>query len=299
METLGQLLELKEWLTVAEAAQYLHRVLKENVSEADIFRFALNRKLALSVRFPTPVVAVQLPEKTSQRIAGGDREFDLTKEPDIEIVELPEGVYDLPMIGLERYVVEDAYRKLIGGPGVKIDDVFMRSPGPFVKSHETGIVFSLKLFRRHPFSSSRRPRDGSWRHMPSDSIPVVRPDALDLLVRRVPAQPEHLGLDLPATIPKPKGAEPTETSPRTPARPAVAKTNNLVGGPRLAAWLRAEMEKRELTRHRLHVLTQLDRKTIKRMPGRPAGPHWQYPQARAQGLSSEGPTCPLHDVPTT
>ena len=134
--------------------------------------------------------------------------------------------------------------------------------------------------------------------MPSDSIPVVRSEALDVLVRRVPAQPEHLGPDLPATIPEPKGAEPTETSPRTPARPAVAKTNNLVGGPRLAAWLRAEMEKRELTQHRLHVLTQLDRKTIKRML---AGQRVRTDCIRklAQGLSSAGPHVPPHDVPTT
>jgi hypothetical protein len=39
-----------------------------------------------------------------------------------------------------------------------------------------------------------------------------------------------------------------------------------VGGPRLAAWLKAEMRKRKnITRNHLHVLTDLDRKTIKAM----------------------------------
>jgi len=44
----------------------------------------------------------------------------------------------------------------------------------------------------------------------------------------------------------------------------VQSKSDRVGGPKLAAWLKIEMDKRDhITVHRLHVLTSLDHKTIK------------------------------------
>ena len=53
----GKTLEIDEWLSLAESAQYLSSVLKNDVTPARILRLALSRKLTLSVRFvnPTPV----------------------------------------------------------------------------------------------------------------------------------------------------------------------------------------------------------------------------------------------------
>ena len=46
-----KLLKLKEWLTVPDAARHLSILFGEEVSEADVLRFALDGHLTLSVNF--------------------------------------------------------------------------------------------------------------------------------------------------------------------------------------------------------------------------------------------------------
>jgi hypothetical protein len=48
---MGKLFNLKEWLTVADAARHLSIVFGEDVAEADVLRLALDRQLRLSVYF--------------------------------------------------------------------------------------------------------------------------------------------------------------------------------------------------------------------------------------------------------
>lgn len=48
---MGKLFNLKEWLTVADAARHLSIVFGEDVAEADVLRLALDRRLRLSVYF--------------------------------------------------------------------------------------------------------------------------------------------------------------------------------------------------------------------------------------------------------
>jgi len=48
---LGKLFNLKEWLTVPEAAKHLSNICAEEVSEADVLRLALDGHLKLSVNF--------------------------------------------------------------------------------------------------------------------------------------------------------------------------------------------------------------------------------------------------------
>lgn len=48
---MSKLMDLKEWLTVAETAKYLTSEFGEDVTEADVFRLALNGRLRLSVHF--------------------------------------------------------------------------------------------------------------------------------------------------------------------------------------------------------------------------------------------------------
>lgn len=48
---MGKLFNLKEWLTVADAARHLSIVFGEDVTEADVLRLALDRRLRLSVYF--------------------------------------------------------------------------------------------------------------------------------------------------------------------------------------------------------------------------------------------------------
>jgi len=78
----------------------------------------------------------------------------------------------------------------------------------------------------------------------------------------------------------------------------VQSKSNRVGGPKLARWLTAEMEKRgHLTDNRLHVLSGLDRKTIKAIR---AGERVAEVRLRklADGLSKEGPSVSVSDIPT-
>ena len=48
---MGKLFNLKQWLTVEDAAKHLSIVFGEPVSKADVFRLALDGELTLSVRF--------------------------------------------------------------------------------------------------------------------------------------------------------------------------------------------------------------------------------------------------------
>lgn len=61
--------------------------------------------------------------------------------------------------------------------------------------------------------------------------------------------------------------EPTTTSLQSSELPIPTERRKVekVGGPRLAAWLKDEMARKIVTENRLHVLTELDRKTIRKM----------------------------------
>ena len=54
---MGKLFNLKEWLTVADAARHLSIVFGEDVTEADVLRLALDGRLRLSVNFVNGVFA--------------------------------------------------------------------------------------------------------------------------------------------------------------------------------------------------------------------------------------------------
>ncbi|OIQ65842.1 hypothetical protein GALL_525960 [mine drainage metagenome] len=51
---MNNLLKLKKWLTLSEAAKHLTSVIKVDVAESDVLKFALNGDLTLSVKFVNP-----------------------------------------------------------------------------------------------------------------------------------------------------------------------------------------------------------------------------------------------------
>lgn len=57
---MSNLLKLKEWITLGDAAKYMSNLWAEDVSEADILRFALDERLVLSVVFGTSAYAKKL-----------------------------------------------------------------------------------------------------------------------------------------------------------------------------------------------------------------------------------------------
>jgi hypothetical protein len=51
MDAFKKLLKLRDWLTVPDAARYLSILLGDKVTVAHVLRFALDRRLTLSVNF--------------------------------------------------------------------------------------------------------------------------------------------------------------------------------------------------------------------------------------------------------
>jgi hypothetical protein len=129
---MGKLFNLKQWLTVEDAAKHLSIVFGEDVSVADVFRLALDRELTLSVNFVNgahgrPGVLVPIEEAPYEevlmltgcellRIYGGPRIS--TNGMESHILQLEKyvarltGVWDLPMIGGERIEVDQMYQQL-------------------------------------------------------------------------------------------------------------------------------------------------------------------------------------------
>lgn len=156
---MGKLFNLKEWLTVADAARHLSIVFGEDVTEADVLRLALDGHLRLSVHFvnnarvrrgqvvgyedtewgelpaesvanlpniPDEAKGKPLPYMKSMNI-DGKRFINMEKE----VVSIG-GVWDLPMIGAEQLDIEHQYQKLTGGPSVTLETL----DGAFVEGRE-------------------------------------------------------------------------------------------------------------------------------------------------------------------
>lgn len=156
---MGKLFNLKEWLTVADAARHLSIVFGEEVTEADVLRLALDGRLRLSVyfvnhvkarcgqvvgyedaewgEFPAEMVATlpnipaeakgkPLPYMKSLNI--DDKRFlNLSDE-----VTTLRGVWYLPMIGNEKLDIEHQYQNLTDGPAVTLEGL----DGAFVEGRD-------------------------------------------------------------------------------------------------------------------------------------------------------------------
>ena len=159
---LGKLFQLKEWLTISDAARHLSSILREPVSEADVLRLGLDGHLILSVNLVNhaeakrgrivpveraqvieiPAAALKLKGRSSRKSIkwvkgiqiGGGRVLEL--EPTIGEIG---GLYDLPMIGAESLDVEHEYQRLTGGPKITLTCL----DGAFLQSDEE-TVFQLQ-----------------------------------------------------------------------------------------------------------------------------------------------------------
>lgn len=159
-------------MTVADAAKYLASVFVEEVSEADVLRFALDGEIKLSVNFVNETVArpgVLIPIDSAPY---KEVEFPLSPEP-IRIYGGPKiltdgivshvlnldtgigylrGVYDLPMIGGEQMDVEHRFQMLIGGPAV----TSVAMDGAFVESADGRLCQLLDDYDDNQFSAGSR-----------------------------------------------------------------------------------------------------------------------------------------------
>lgn len=154
---MGKLFNLKEWLTVADAARHLSIVFGEEVTGADVLRLALDRRLRLSAHFVNHAIGrranwipwdeyTELVELTHalDKMHGreGERTAEEKRKPVLrcedDVVTLA-GIWDLPMIGNERLDIEHQYWGLTGGPSVTLQSL----DGAFVEGRE-GQIFQLQ-----------------------------------------------------------------------------------------------------------------------------------------------------------
>ena len=146
--TKGKLLNLREWLTVPDAARHISNIFKEEVSEADILRLALDEHLKLSVYFVNHAHAIRGKvvsyEKKDKEVNGAlfrkriniDNDRYLNLEGEVTSIG---GVWDLCMIGNERLEVENKYQNLTDGPKVTLIGL----DGAFVED-EDGEIYQIQ-----------------------------------------------------------------------------------------------------------------------------------------------------------
>jgi hypothetical protein len=176
---MGKLFNLKEWLTVADAARHLSIVFGEDVTEADVLRLALDGRIRLSVYFVNHAIGrlakwipwkeytelVELTEALDKmhgrkRLRTADEEHKPVLRCDDDLATLT-GVWDLPMIGNERLEVEHQYQGMTGGPAVTLqglDGTFVDGPDGQIcqlqesfdeNEYQSGSSAALERLERH------------------------------------------------------------------------------------------------------------------------------------------------------
>ncbi|MDO8714241.1 MAG: hypothetical protein Q7K13_07170 [Polynucleobacter sp.] len=198
---MSKLFKLREWLTISETALHLSNSLKEPVTEADIYRLGLEGHLTLSVNFihhaeayrgklvplseAIKVPGIQLPPGTPPyEVAlgvhyGEDKIIQFADEINERQPITLDGVFDLAMIGAERFDCETKFQMLTGGVPVEL----VSMDGTFVKNYDGSIFYSIleeitpQKFESKPFKkipATYMPANG----LPEDSIVVVRTVAI-------------------------------------------------------------------------------------------------------------------------
>lgn len=203
-----KLFNLKEWLTVPDAARHLSILFGEDVGQADVLQLALDGHVTLSINFVNHTKGrcgrvVPLSEAKQHllpslnggsfwAINGVAIGNDQVIEVDQEVVVI-DGIWDLSMRGAERHDIEHQYQLLTGGPPVDLGSlegpIVCRADGTYcqLQSHFSDNEFArlevLKKPRNH--RDNYYPASG----LPADSVLVVRTSALQELESQL-AQPK-------------------------------------------------------------------------------------------------------------
>jgi len=200
---MSKLFKLKAWLSVADAAHYLTIAFCEEVTEADVLRFALDGHLQLSVNFVRNARArlgcIRLKNEISKNefeigfyfgSNSTDNKHLFFLYSDKQIITI-NGIWDLPMIGGERLDVEHAYQTLTGGPHVKhgmMDKCFI--------GDLQGHMYSLQAFdnNKYQLGVAASVDDSDYYpaiKLPQDSVLVVRTAALRDFERKLIETPKQ------------------------------------------------------------------------------------------------------------
>ncbi len=146
---------------MAEAAQHLSNGLDEEVTEAGVFRLALDGQLRLSVNFVNDVMV-----KTCSEVAGywyPDKNYEWIS-----------GIFDLPMKFDKRLDIEYIYQNLTGGPTVNLSDF----NGVLVQELE-GNYYDVRLYQvLSIFDNGNERTYPPAKSLPKNAVLVITKDAL-------------------------------------------------------------------------------------------------------------------------
>lgn len=148
---MNRLFKLKEWLTIEESAAHISSLLGEPATIADLYRFALDGHLKLSVDFVNHAQARKGKRLKTEQVEFEVMEYDIfgkkydiphlvPKKYEIRVsdddwigldraVVSIDGVWDLPMVGAERLDIEHHFQQLTSGLEVTLstlDGVFVQ-----------------------------------------------------------------------------------------------------------------------------------------------------------------------------
>ena len=156
---MSKLFNLREWLTVGDAARHLSIVFGEEVTAADVLRLGLDGQLKLSVNFVNHTKArcgkvvgydetewqeypeewvdslPNIPEEAKGKPITVMRSLNIDDERFLNLsdeITTLRGVWDLPMIGNENLDIEHEYQNMTGGPAVTLQNL----EGTFVERRD-------------------------------------------------------------------------------------------------------------------------------------------------------------------
>ncbi len=165
---MSNLLKLKKWLTLSEAAKHLTLVLEEDVAESDVLQFSLDGDLTLSVQFVNAAYGGECVRVDPNELVWDDSPALVVSAPVLyapkggrvwetdniyyqianHVIKL-KGIWDLPLTGGERIDVQREYQKLMSGPvltEVSFHGVFVKNPSGVLYEIQTSIEPLVETF---------------------------------------------------------------------------------------------------------------------------------------------------------
>lgn len=142
-----KLLKLKQYLSLNDSANYLSSALEDQVSVADIYELALDGNLAISIRLTNQAYAQKVDLVPALELVDDEEQIEPVQADEVdEQVHIFDGIYDLAMVGEERFEIRKLYQQAI-----QEDSPVLSELSGFYVKHEGSIY---KLLESLPVSNS-------------------------------------------------------------------------------------------------------------------------------------------------
>lgn len=140
-------MKLKRYLSINDATNYLSAALEEQVSVADIYELSLEGHLAISIRLTNQAYAKKVNLVPERELKDGEQQVKPVQAEEVDDqVHIFNGLYDLAMIGEERFELRKLYQRDVEGDSPVLSEL----SGFYVK-HESCIY---KLLESLPVTKS-------------------------------------------------------------------------------------------------------------------------------------------------